>query len=284
MNSVARDVAKYERWLRTQCEVVEADLEAKHARMRRSPFDFMRTTYFRWARTIESFCPEFAEAPRVLCVGDIHVESFGTWRDGDSRQVWGVNDFDEAAVMPYAYDLIRLVASAHLTSELAVGPEAAAAAVLNGYTNALRHPRPVLLDHDRPWFRKLVRRLNDDAAAFWKEVDEYPDATPSRELKRALRDSLPSGAKVRRFATRRKGGGSLGRPRFIAIADWNGGRLVREAKALVPSAWDWAVRSRAATCVSWAWRSAPTEHRIRRCRWRPASCCAAWPPTHASST
>jgi hypothetical protein len=43
-----------------------------------------------------------------------------------------------------------------------------------------------------------------------------------------------------RFASRVKGGGSLGRPRYVAIAKWRGGRIVREAKALVPSAWDWA--------------------------------------------
>jgi hypothetical protein len=51
---------------------------------------------------------------------------------------------------------------------------------------------------------------------------------------------LPPGAKVTRFATRIKGGGSLGRPRFLVIATWNSGRVVREAKAWVPSAWSWA--------------------------------------------
>ncbi|WP_235940135.1 hypothetical protein [Bradyrhizobium hipponense] len=42
------------------------------------------------------------------------------------------------------------------------------------------------------------------------------------------------------FASPQEGGGGLGRPRFVAIADWRGGQIVREAKALVPSAWDWA--------------------------------------------
>jgi hypothetical protein len=37
-----------------------------------------------------------------------------------------------------------------------------------------------------------------------------------------------------------KGTGGLGCPRFVAIAKWRGGRVVREAKALVPSAWEWA--------------------------------------------
>jgi hypothetical protein len=34
--------------------------------------------------------------------------------------------------------------------------------------------------------------------------------------------------------------GSLGRPRFAALAIWRGGHVAREAKALVPSAWEWA--------------------------------------------
>ena len=36
---------------------------------------------------------------------------------------------------------------------------------------------------------------------------------------------------------RTAGLGSLGRPRWVAVADWKGGPLVREAKAVVPSAW-----------------------------------------------
>src|SRR5262249_36788594 len=104
--------AAYELWLAKQCEVVKGDLRRKHKRMRENTFAFLRATYFRWARRIEAVCPDFADAPAVLAVGDLHLENFGTWRDAEGRLVWGVNDFDEAAVMPYAYDLIRLMASA----------------------------------------------------------------------------------------------------------------------------------------------------------------------------
>lgn len=88
MTSIERDVATYEKWLGEQCDVVDTDLEAKHRRMRKSGFDFLRATYFRWARTIEAVCPALAEAPQVLCIGDIHVENYGTWRDADARLVW----------------------------------------------------------------------------------------------------------------------------------------------------------------------------------------------------
>ena len=65
-------------------------------------------------------------------------------------------------------------------------------------------------------------------------------ADPPAKIRMGLEKSLPAGAKVERFASRVRGGGSLGRPRYVAIANHGGGRVVREAKALVPSAWTWA--------------------------------------------
>jgi hypothetical protein len=43
-----------------------------------------------------------------------------------------------------------------------------------------------------------------------------------------------------RLARRVAGLGSLGHARYVAIADWHGGRIAREAKALVSSACYWA--------------------------------------------
>lgn len=34
--------------------------------------------------------------------------------------------------------------------------------------------------------------------------------------------------------------GTLGRPRYSVIAEWHGGKVAREIKQLVPSAWVWA--------------------------------------------
>src|SRR5215475_13903488 len=117
--SIVEDTEDYESWLRKQCDVVEGDLASKHKRMsEEDAFVFLRATYYRWARHIEKLCPELAEAPTALCVGDIHLENFGTWRDLDGRWVWGVNDFDEAAVMPYAFDLVRLATSIDLAPKM----------------------------------------------------------------------------------------------------------------------------------------------------------------------
>ena len=96
------DNTAYETWLRTQCDVDEPGLVRKHGKMDSDPFPFLRATFFRWARQAEKICPDLKGAPSVLSVGDTHLENFGTWRDAEGRWVWGFNDFDEAAVMPWA--------------------------------------------------------------------------------------------------------------------------------------------------------------------------------------
>lgn len=234
------DNAEFEAWLRTQCRVVESDLAHKHKRMRKNAFIFLRATYFRWARRIEAICPALKTAPRVLSVGDTHTENYGTWRDLEGRLVWGVNDFDEAAVMPYPFDLVRLATSARLAPDMAIGTRETAAAILDGYKQGVMRPHPALLDEHETWMRSYVACSDQDRAAFWREVKAYPDARPPRQVAAALKGSLPPGAPLVRFASRRKGNGSLGRPRYVAIAQWRGGQIVRETKALVPSAWDWA--------------------------------------------
>ena len=49
-----------------------------------------------------------------MAVGDLHVGSFGTWRDSEGRMCWGVDDFDESYPLPYTNDLVRLAASVKL--------------------------------------------------------------------------------------------------------------------------------------------------------------------------
>jgi hypothetical protein len=116
----------FEEWLRDRCivlgcELVEADLNRKHERMKKSSFVFLRATFFRWARTIEDLGPDLGSAPKVLSIGDAHIENFGTWRDDEGRLVWGANDFDEASEIPYSFDLVRLAASARLAPKSILG-------------------------------------------------------------------------------------------------------------------------------------------------------------------
>lgn len=238
--SIAQDTEDYERWLRTQCRVDETALDKKHERMRESAFHFLRATCYRWSRRIEALLPELAQAPRVVGVGDLHVENFGTWRDDDGRLVWGVNDFDDAAEMPFVFDLVRLVTSIRLAPGIEIGRRAAAEVVLDGYLDGLAHPRPTLPDEHDIDLRSEVAVRRGERVEFWSDIKDLPDARPPAAVAAALLARLPQGARTVRFASRTAGGGSLGRPRYVLIAQWHGGTLVREAKALVPSSWDWA--------------------------------------------
>ena len=171
--TISESTGEYETWLRTQLgeEIVEKDLRAKHRKMADGPFSFLRATYWRWAETILDLCPELTGAPPVLAVGDIHLENFGTWRDADGRLVWGVNDFDEAAEMPYVLDLVRLATSAVLARARGRTHAKVFAQVFNGYLFGLANPRPVVLDHDHAWLRRLVVVSEGERKRFWQKMD-----------------------------------------------------------------------------------------------------------------
>lgn len=240
------DNAAYEAWLKTQCDVVADDIKAKHKLMKTNAFMFLRATYFRWAGQIGTHCPDLMDAPKVLAVGDLHLENFGTWRDADGRFVWGVNDFDEAAVMPYVLDLVRLAASIRLSPDRAVDNRKAAAILIKGYLEGLDVPQPALLDEGETWLRPYAIGSDLESGKFWDNLEKKkkypliggkPNGKPPHDVMQVLNASLPEGATKIRYRMRVAGGGSLGRPRYVAIADWHGGRVLREAKALVPSAW-----------------------------------------------
>jgi Uncharacterized protein conserved in bacteria (DUF2252) len=232
----------YEEWLRSQCDVVEPALNLKHCRMRKSALLFLRATFFRWAAQIKNIAPELAKAPEVLSVGDAHVQNFGIWHDHEGRFVWGVNDFDDAAITPYPSDLIRLATSAVLSKQvrLRFSPEEICAAIREGYSAGITRPRAFVLNERHWWLRDQVRASKESIARFWKEIDELHPHKPPSNVVECLRGSLPGDRQRITFACRTAGGGSLGRPRYVATARWHGGRIVREAKALVPSGWDWS--------------------------------------------
>jgi hypothetical protein len=208
--------------------------------MKESAFVFLRATFFRWARKIETICPDLAKAPAVLSVGDVHVENFGTWRDAEGRLVWGINDFDEAADIPYPVDLVRLATSALLVPKSQLPPPDVTGSILAGFSRGLADPRPTLLGIQSTPLRKMISGLHDDPLRFWDKVQGYDRVVPPNPIADELRASMPDGVTMLCFATHAKGGGSLGRPRYFALAEWRGGYVLREAKALVPSAWEWA--------------------------------------------
>jgi Uncharacterized protein conserved in bacteria (DUF2252) len=232
----------YEAWLGLHTSIVRPDLRLKHTRMQGSPFVFLRATFYRWLQCWPDACPRLLDAPHVLAVGDLHIENFGTWRDREGRLIWGVNDVDEACVLPYTQDLVRLAASAMLAiraGHFAVSRSDACGAILDGYTASLAcKGRPVVLAERRRWLRDIALSRLRDPAAFWTKLSALRTAT-GHVPHQPLRALLPERGVPYRVVRRVAGAGSLGRPRFVALADWRGGLVAREAKALVPSAALW---------------------------------------------
>jgi Ser/Thr protein kinase RdoA (MazF antagonist) len=250
---------RYEGWLSGYMELRDAALERKHEDMAADEFLFLRATYYRWAQVFPVICAQIAStAPRLLSVGDLHVENFGTWRDAEGRLVWGVNDFDEAAKLPYVNDLVRLGLSAKwaLTkceTDSRIEWHTACEAIAEGYRDALSDAaedidlvKPIVLAESHGWLARIASDQAIDPEKFWAKLesqleDDAPDG--SRIACAILRSHLPSGCGRIRWKERTAGEGSLGRPRVVAVTEWHGARLAREAKAMAPSAALWAKES-----------------------------------------
>jgi len=207
-------------------------------------FSFLRATFYRWAQLFPALCPRLAGAPEVLGVGDLHVENYGTWRDAEGRLVWGINDFDEACPLPYTNDVVRLATSACLAIEsddLTIGRGAACSMILEGYAVGLEAGgRAVVLSERNRWLRDAVTSRLRDPKKFWQQVAAQPLVRDvPTDVRSLLNAALPEPGLEVRMVHRQSGLGSLGRPRFTALAEWCGGKVAREAKPLLPSAWLW---------------------------------------------
>jgi hypothetical protein len=241
----------YEAWLGARIPLIDADLRLKHQRMAQSAFPFFRATFYRWVQLWPQICPEAAGAPSVLAVGDLHVENFGTWRDGEGRLIWGVNDFDEVAVMPYTIDLVRLAVSARLAiseSHLACDPNDACDAILAGYHEAMETGgQPYILEEKHRWLRDVAMGELRNPTAFWQKFSDLPtlrEAIPA-EVKASFDKALPKVDLPFRVTHRQAGLGSLGRRRYVALAELRGAAIAREAKELAVSAWHWENQNQA---------------------------------------
>jgi hypothetical protein len=235
----------YERWMRSCTAVVSSDLRSKHEQMKESPFLFLRGTFYRWAQLWPAICAELFNAPKVLAVGDLHVNSFGTWRDAEGRLCWGVDDFDESYPLAYTNDLVRLAASLKIVIDaesLSIRFKEGCDAILDGYLQSLREGGCAIVLAER---EQTLDKLGADSfkppTDFWGKLNRLPTVRHplANDLKHALEKTLPDPKMDYKVVRRRAGMGSLGQKRFVAIARWNGGFIAREAKSMLPSACSW---------------------------------------------
>jgi Uncharacterized protein conserved in bacteria (DUF2252) len=277
MNAIAEstdivtDTRDYESWLARFGTLYAPDLRYKHGQIANSgnPFPFFRGTYYRWVRLWQAASAELLEVPRVLAVGDLHVENFGTWRDSDGRLCWGVNDFDEADELPYTADLVRLATSvqfARKSKHLRVKLGTACRAILDGYRECLHAGgRPFVLEERHTHLRMMAMAADRSPPRFWAKMTkllsdspaELPPAAKTAITQDLHTEGLDVAFRVRPYV----GMGSLGKQRFVALAEWSGGWICREAKMVTPPATSWVAgttescESRMAKAVERAVRS-----------------------------
>ena len=251
MSNFQEETRRYQKWLSKQTAIVVKDLRKKKEKMSQHPFPFFRGTFYRWVQLWTQLSDDFQDAPTVRCVGDLHLENFGTWRDAEGRLVWGVNDFDEAYRLPYVFDLVRLLASIILAQQaklITLKPVAACKQILSGYRESFAAGgRPLVLAENNSELLEMALKSLANPITFWQKVEEEKNHKESTQItaarkhaSRILKQSLPTAAPVVKILPRVAGIGSLGRPRFVAVSEWNGGKVAREAKALVASACIWS--------------------------------------------
>ncbi|MFI2349037.1 DUF2252 domain-containing protein [Streptomyces sp. NPDC019443] len=138
---------------------------------------------------------------RVWIHGDLHAENFGTYMDANGRLIFNVNDFDEAYVGPFTWDLKRLAASLALV----------------GYTKALSDEQITeLVRIYAAAYRERIHALaagakNDEVPPFTLDTADGPLLDVLRDARSLTRFSLlDSMTEIRDFERRfAPGGGSI---------------------------------------------------------------------------
>lgn len=167
-------------------------IELRLERMSADPFAFYRGTAAIQAADLRNGPDTGAEV--VIC-GDAHLANFGIYRSPENSMVFDINDFDEAGIGPWEWDLKRLLCSIVLAGrslelsdeDVRSAVRAAAGAYRDGIRDSIR--RPLFERYFTP--TDVVRRriLNDDAEKMIKEtLKEAEKRTSARVARRTLRE------------------------------------------------------------------------------------------------
>jgi uncharacterized protein (DUF2252 family) len=117
----------------------------KFRKMARDPFAFYRGSAGLFYADVSSRRDRWSDdrTSRVWIHGDLHAENFGTYMNSHGILVFDVNDFDEAYVGHFSWDLRRFVASLTLTGWQKALPEDTVRDLnrvyLQAYVDQVRH-------------------------------------------------------------------------------------------------------------------------------------------------
>ncbi|MBN3766285.1 DUF2252 domain-containing protein [Burkholderia sp. Ac-20365] len=241
-------------------------LAMKYARMRTSPFVFLRGTCHLFYKRL-SKGKVLDGSPHAWICGDMHLENFGSYK-GDNRLIYfDINDFDEACLAPCLYEMIRLLTSVLVAADDLKLSRAEALALchtaVDAYAAALRFGKARWIEEETAegMVGELFAALHQRSRA-----DHLNRRTDLKGKKRTLRvdgkKALPvnddTRAKVTAFmndfakhepnpqffeildvARRIAGTGSLGVERYVILVEGKGspdGNYLLDMKLALPSA------------------------------------------------
>lgn len=260
----------------------DADLLArKYAKMADSPFIFLRGACHLFYAALPK-AAVLEAAPLAWSCGDLHFENFGSYK-GDNRQVYfDINDFDEAALAPASWDVLRLLTSIECGPEALFATPAQARGIrqncLDAYCRALSLGKPrwvergdasglvgTLLEGLQKRKRadfiakrtvlekgRLRLKLDPDkilpaSAAQRDAVTGFMQAFAATQPQADFFQVLDSGRRV-------AGTGSLGLPRFVVLVEGKGepgGNYLLDLKQARASALAPALTRRAIAQPAW---------------------------------
>ena len=115
-----------------------AAFRAKYRKMAKDPHAFYRGSACLFFNDVTGEPDDWAAhgAERIWIHGDLHVENFGTYLNSDGRLVFDINDFDEAYVGRFTWDLQRFAASLALVGWQKALPEDAIRKLIARYARS----------------------------------------------------------------------------------------------------------------------------------------------------
>jgi uncharacterized protein (DUF2252 family) len=135
-------------------ELMLADPEAfrqKFRKMAAGPFAFYRGSACLFYADMELEEDRWANerTSRVWIQGDLHAENFGTYMAGDGVFVFDVNDFDEAYLGHFTWDIKRMVASVALLAWMKAISDADIAKLIEMYVRSYVEQVRYFVESDR---------------------------------------------------------------------------------------------------------------------------------------
>jgi uncharacterized protein (DUF2252 family) len=262
-------------------------LQRKFEAMAHDASSFLRATAHLFFERLTALA--LPPSPLIFGCGDLHVENFGSY-SGDNRLTYfDLNDFDEAALMPAAVEMVRFLASVIVTIRLHepddLDPRRSAKRALEAYAGALAGGKPAWIERElargpvADLLSGLAGRSNREQLDLFSRVGRHGRRKLLQDGRRSF--ALPKGEaafeaevkgaltaigkkrgensfwKLRDFAGRIAGKGSLGRPRYVALVKGHGdpdGNCLIDIKSAWPSAVLAAVDTPQPEFADAAWR------------------------------